>query len=253
MAKIPFMNIKLDNVSLEEAIAAIREAVRRKANMLVFTPNADHMVKLHHNARFLEAYRHAGLVVVDGAPLMLAARIFGTPVKERIMGARLAEAVFEEASKHAWRIYIIGPSLEASELAAWNMDVKYPGFIYAGCYVPPHGFENDRQECMKIADEVNKAHPDVVIAGLGSPKTEIFLDSIREQGGAGVYMSVGAAIEFIAGRVKRCPPWVSKIGMEWFYRFLKEPKRLFRRYFIDDPEFFLLILKYRRGNNSHVT
>ena len=128
------------------------------------------------------------------------------------------------------------------------MKKKYPAIRFAGVYSPPFGFEKDPEERRKIIRIVNKAAPDIMICGMGSPKTEIFLMEIMDSLHVSVSMSVGAAIDFLAGTVQRCPAWVSRIGFEWFYRFLKEPKRLFRRYFIEDPVFLLLALKYRPKN-----
>ena len=127
---------------------------------------------------------------------------------------------------------------------------KYQGFVYKGCYCPPYGFEYEDEEKDKVIERINLAAPDIIIAGMGTPKTEIFLMENYQRMDAKVTLSVGAAIDFFAGNVKRCPEWINKIGMEWFYRFLKEPKRMFRRYFINDPKFLKLFFQYKPKKNK---
>lgn len=246
MNRIEFMNIRIDNVTTDEALGMIRQKVTSGEKMFVVTPNVDHIVKLQTDQRFLKAYREAGLVAVDGTPIMAVAKWYGTPLKEKITGPRLTEQVVKMAAENHFSLFFLGGGDGVADRAARNMLEKYPGFIYAGAYSPPFGFENSEEERHRIIDVVNESKAQIVIAGMGSPKTEIFLSEICEQLDANVSLSVGAAIDFLAGTVKRCPEWINKIGMEWFYRLLKEPKRMMKRYFVDDVKFLSLIFKYRK-------
>lgn len=250
MDQITFMGIRMDNVTLEEALSRVRACIEAREKMYVVTPNVDHVVKLQHDERFREAYAHAGLVTVDGSPIYQVAKWYGTPFKEKICGPNLAESAVRLASEHGYSVFFLGAAPGVSDMAAERLLAKYPGFRYAGSYAPPAGFEHSEQERSHIIRVINDAHPDIVIAGMGSPKTEIFLMEIYPSLHACVSFSTGAAIDFMAGRVSRCPAWVNRIGMEWFYRFLKEPRRLFRRYFVDDLAFFPLIFKYWPGKKA---
>lgn len=245
MERIRFMNIFIDNVTKAEAVDFVRRQVEAKRLAYIVTPNTDHMVKLQRDADFRAAYAKAGLAVVDGTPVMLAAKLYHTPLKEKIPGPELTEAIIAEASARKYRVFFLGGRPGVAELAAKKLQAKYPGFVIAGTYAPPMGFEKDPAEIEAIVKRINDASPDIIIAGMGSPKTEILLANICDDLNSGVSLSSGAAIDFFAGAVKRCPAWVNRIGMEWFYRFLQEPRRLFKRYFIDDVEFLWLILKYR--------
>lgn len=245
MSRIDFMNIKIDNMSLDETVESIRLCVEKNNKLYVVTPNVDHMVKLQHDLKFLLAYQKAGIVAVDGTPIILAAKWYGTPLKEKITGPRLTEKVIEMASNQHFRVFFLGAGKGVGEIAAQNMLSKYPNYEYVGYYSPPFGFENNEHERKKIINIINESSAQIVIAGMGSPKTEIFLSEIYSELNANVSLSVGAAIDFLAGTVKRCPEWINKIGMEWLFRFIKDPKRMGKRYFVDDIVYLKLLLRYK--------
>ena len=248
MDRIRFMNIMIDNVTTREAVDYVRECIEKDRHIYVVTPNVDHIVKLQKDESFLSAYQKAGLVAVDGTPIMIVAKMYKTPLKEKITGPALTEEIVKMASEYGYSVFFLGAGEGVGEKAAQNLLLKYPGFQYAGYYSPPFGFEKEESERTHIIDVVNRSKADIVIAGMGSPKTEIFLSEIYGQLDCHVSLSVGAAIDFFAGTVKRCPKWINRIGMEWLYRFLKEPKRMFKRYFVDDIAFIGLIGKYKKKN-----
>lgn len=250
MDRITFMGIRMDNVTLDEAMARVQACVEAREKMYVVTPNVDHVVKLQHDERFREAYAKAGLVTVDGTPIIKVAQWYGMPFKAKIPGPELAEAAVRTAAEHGYSVFILGAAPGVADQAIRKLKAKYPGLRDAGSYSPPRGFENNEEERRRIIQVVNDAAPDIVIAGMGSPKTEIFLMETYQAMNACVSFSTGAAIDFFAGTVSRCPAWVNRVGMEWFYRFLKEPRRLFKRYFVDDLAFFPLVLKYRKKKQS---
>lgn len=239
------MNIMIDNLSMQEALDFITLTIDKKNKILVVTPNVDHIVKLENNAKFQRAYENAGLVLVDGTPLMWIARMYGTPLKEKITGPRLTEKVFELAAQKGLSLFILGAANGVAEVAAHNMRQKYVNCNVVGTYSPQYGFEKDTEEISNIIQRVNQCKPDLLVVGMGSPKTEIFLDEHMHELDIHVAMSIGAAIDFMAGNIERCPEWINKVGLEWFYRFVKEPKRMFKRYFIDDIKILNIALKYK--------
>lgn len=246
MSRIHLMNIMIDNLSMHEALEYIASIVNKNKKILVVTPNVDHIVKLENDSKFKKAYENSGLVLVDGTPLMWIAKWYGTPLKEKITGPRLTEKVFELASQKGFSVFILGAADGVAEIAAQKMHDKYKNCNIVGTYSPQYGFEKNEQETNKIIEIVNRSKPDFLITGMGSPKTEIFLNEHINDLDIHVAFSIGAAIEFLAGNIERCPEWINKVGLEWFYRFLKEPKRMFKRYFIDDLKIFKIALKYKK-------
>ena len=119
-----------------------------------------------------------------------------------------------------------------------------PGIQIVGTYAPPFGFEKDEKELDKINQMISDVHPDLLIACLGCPKQEKWIYENIAKYGAKVSVCAGATVDFLAGNVKRAPKWMSEHGFEWFYRFLQEPKRMFKRYFIDDFAIIRLVFKY---------
>lgn len=120
--------------------------------------------------------------------------------------------------------------------------------MVVGAYSPPYGFEKSEAESEKIVEILNASGANVVLVGLGAPKQEKWIHRYRRRvPGVKLWMALGATIDFEAGNVKRAPRWVQKICMEWFYRFLKEPRRMFHRYFVDDPVFFYYFLLQLTG------
>ncbi|MBR6698050.1 MAG: WecB/TagA/CpsF family glycosyltransferase [Lachnospiraceae bacterium] len=245
MERIQLMNICIDNVSMEEVIAEVDFIINNNLKKYVVTPNVDHIVKLEKNEEFKKAYDEAGMVLVDGTPLMWISKWYRTPLKEKITGPRLTETLIELAATRGYTVFFLGAAEGVAKKAEELMKIKYKSLNTVGSYSPQYGFENDKEEINKIVTLINEAKPDLLIAGMGSPKTEIFLNKHIHNMNIHIALSVGAAIDFMAGNVSRCPSWINKIGFEWLYRFFKEPKRMFKRYFIDDIKICKIALKYK--------
>ena len=124
------------------------------------------------------------------------------------------------------------------------MESQYKNIRIVGVYSPKFGFENDKKELTKINSMINKKKPDLLFVCLGCPKQEKWIYNHINEYDAKVSICAGATVDFLAGNMKRAPKWMSNCGLEWFYRFLQEPKRLFKRYFIDDIKILKLLRKY---------
>ena len=150
------------------------------------------------------------------------------------------------AAEEKRSVFFLGGFKEAAERASKAMAKKYHGLKIAGAVSPDPGFDTDETKTEELITAINSSKPDILLFCIGAPRSEIFLHRYRERMHFGVALPFGTAIDFAAGEVKRAPLWMQKTGMEWFYRFLQEPGRLFRRYFIEDIQIFRLVLKYRR-------
>ena len=244
MARIKFMNTSIDNLTMDEAIEAIDGLVKKKKNSYVFTPNVDHIVRIEEDAEFRKAYNNATLIFADGKPLIWISKLYKQPIKEKISGSDLFPKVCELASKKGYSVFLLGAKEGVADKAAENIKRLYNSINICGTYSPLFGFENNDKEIAKIIRLVNEKKPDILIVGVGTPKQEKFIYKYRNDLSVPVTFGFGAGIDFMAGNVKRAPKWVSNIGLEWFYRFLHEPKRLFKRYFVDDVRIILLVFKY---------
>ena len=220
MERVKILNTQVDNISMDEAVEEIRRLASLKGSAYVVTPNLDHLINLEKDPAFAEAYENAALVLADGVSVMHLARRAGTPLKEKVSGSDLFPRVCSMAAKN-------------------------PGLKIAGTYSPPKGFENDEAEIEKIIGIVNSARPDIMAVAIGDTKGEKFLCRYRERLGVPVSLSIGASVDFEAGTRKRAPRWVSKLGFEWLYRCLQEPRRIGGRVIRDLKGLGPLMRKYR--------
>lgn len=245
MARMKFMNTEIDNLTMTEALSAIDGLIVQNKNAYVVTPNVDHIVQLEDGGEICEIYKNADLILTDGKPLLWIAKWYKTPIKEKISGSDLFPKLCQMASQKGYTMFFLGAAEGVAAKAAENLMLKYPGLNVVGTYSPPYGFEKDAVEMKKITEMIRAKHPHILIVGLGCPKQEKFILHNRERLGVPISLGLGASLDFEAGNIKRAPKWMTDSGLEWLYRITQDPKRLARRYLIDDRKIFRIALKYR--------
>ncbi len=245
--RIEFLNIWIDNVTMSEAVDEIEKMVSGSCvNQYVVTPNVDHIVKLEKDEHLREVYENADLITTDGQMLIWISRWLKTPIVERVSGSDLFPEVCERAAWKGWRVFLLGAAEGVAAKAARNLEEKYPGLQVVGVYSPPYGFENDEEEMERIFQIVGEARPQILVLGLGCPKSEKFFYDHRDRFQISVALHVGGSIDFEAGVFPRAPQWMRRTGLEWLYRLAKEPKRLAKRYLVEDMAIWRICWKYRR-------
>lgn len=247
MARIKFMNTCIDNLTMSETLNEIDKLIQKKNCSYVVTPNVDHIVRLEKDAELQKVYKNASLILTDGKPLIWISKWYRTPIKEKISGSDLFPKVCELAANKNYTMYLLGAAEGVADTAARNLMKKYPGLNIVGTYSPPFGFEKNEQEINKIKAQIKDVHPDILIVGLGCPKQEKFMYYHCKELGVPISFGLGASIDFEAGKIKRAPKWMSEHGLEWLYRITQDPKRLVKRYLVDDMKIVGLAGKYRRG------
>lgn len=245
MARIKFMNTNIDNLTMAETLNEIDKLIQKKNCSYVVTPNVDHIVRLEKDEELQKVYKNASLILTDGKPLIWISKWYKTPIKEKISGSDLFPRVCQLAANKNYTMYLLGAAEGVADTAAKNLMKKYPGLNVVGTYSPPFGFEKNEQEMNKIKTQIQDVHPDILIVGLGCPKQEKFMYYHCKELGVPISFGLGASIDFEAGNIKRAPKWMSNHGLEWLYRFSKEPKRLFKRYFVDDLKIIQVARKYK--------
>lgn len=247
MARIKFMNTCIDNLTMSETLNEIDKLIQKKNCSYVVTPNVDHIVRLEKDVELQKVYKNASLILTDGKPLIWISKWYRTPIKEKISGSDLFPKVCELAANKNYTMYLLGAAEGVADTAARNLMKKYPGLNIVGTYSPPFGFEKNEQEINKIKAQIKDVHPDILIVGLGCPKQEKFMYYHCKELGVPISFGLGASIDFEAGNIKRAPKWMSEHGLEWLYRITQDPKRLVKRYLVDDMKIVGLAEKYRRG------
>lgn len=243
--RMPFMNTFVDNVTEKEAIKHIEDCIKTRKIGHVITPNVDQIVRIEKDPYFREICDNAELLLVDGHPLLWIAKWYGCPIKEKICGSDLVPHLCEVACKKGYRVFLLGAAKGVAAKAAKNLEKDYPGIQIAGTYSPPYGFEKDKSELAKINSILRESKADLLFVGMGVPKQDRFIYENMKKYQIPMSFSIGATIDFIAGEQKRAPRWMTDHGVEWVYRLFSDPKRMFKRYIIDDMEIFRLAWKYR--------
>jgi N-acetylglucosaminyldiphosphoundecaprenol N-acetyl-beta-D-mannosaminyltransferase len=236
---------EVDRLRMAEAVGQLLQWTDDRDGVCryVVTPNADHAVVYQENEELRRAYAGASLILVDGMPLLVAAKLLRRGVPERVPGSDLVPAMFSAVSERRGtahgvsnrdlRVYLLGAGPGVAERAATQIEATWPGVKVAGWYSPPLGFEKDTAENDAILARIVEAACEVLVVGLGAPKQELWVAKHRERIAAPVALCVGATIDFLAGEKARAPVWMRRVGMEWAHRLASEPRRLARRYLRD--------------------
>lgn len=250
MKKVELFKVKLDNYSSDEALEGMRKQIKIRNPGYVTFVNTDVLVKAETDHRLRDILNQADFTLTDGKPLIWISRLLHTPIKEKVSGSDLVPRLCAMAEKNGWTIFILGGAEGVAQTAAENLKIKYRQLKVVGTYSPHYQFEKDEKELARIEEIVKKASPDILIVSLGCPKQELLVAEYYQKYGAVLSVCAGATVDFLAGNIRRCPKWVSNIGFEWFFRFLMEPRRLFKRYFIDDMKIFgMVIREWRKRRN----
>jgi len=246
--RVRILDCEIDNLDREEGLDRLLALARGGRPGYAVTPNADHLMLLRRNPRFADAYRDSDLRLADGMPLLWAARLQGTPLKEKLSGSDLLPLLCARASEAGLGVYFLGGRPGAAAAAAERLAGLLPRLRIAGTACPPPGFESDAAANDAIVAAVRSAAPDVLFVALGAPKQEVWIHQHRHRLGVPLALGVGAALDFLAGLVRRAPAWMQRRGLEWAWRAFQDP-RLWRRYLVRDLPFvaYLLGLLVRRA------
>lgn len=250
MSRLKLMNTEIDNLTMDEALQKIDELIRENKNAYVVTPNVDHIIQLERGGELIDVYKHADLILTDGKPLIWISKWYGKPIKEKISGSDLFPRLCNLASHKGYRMYFLGAAEGVAAKAAEKLEQRFPGLQVVGTYSPPYGFEQDKAELEKIKKQIKDAEPHILIVGLGCPKQELFILHHKDELGVPLSLGLGASLDFEAGNIKRAPKWMANHGLEWMYRITQDPKRLAKRYLVDDMKIFKLAFKYRKSGET---
>lgn len=242
MSRIKILNVALDCISQDELLKHLKQGV-------LVTPNVDQIVKMQYDKEYYDIVKRAEWCVCDSKILYLSAKLLGTPLPEAIPGSSFFPAYYEyHKDDENCKMFLLGAMDGVAQKAMERINNKVGRRIVVGAYSPSYGFEKKQDENENIYRLINESVANVVLVGVGCPKQEKWIDKHKAQmPGVDVWMALGATIDFEAGNIKRAPMIWRKLYMEWFYRFLQEPKRMYKRYFIDDPKFFWYLLKQMLG------
>ena len=237
--RIEMMGCQIDNLSMEETLQKIDGFIKSGRPQQHVVVNVDKLVQANRDPELRRIINECALVNVDGMPVVWASRLLGKGLKERVAGVDLFEALMKRAAEQGWRVYLLGAREEVVAGVKSRYECKYPGLIIAGYR---NGYWKTEEES-GVVEQIKAAQADILFVAISSPKKEQFLGHYQDEMKIPFAMGVGGTFDVAVGKVKRAPLWMQKSGLEWFFRFLQEPRRMFKRYFIDDVAFLWLLAK----------
>lgn len=242
MCRIKILNVDIDYITQEELLKRLDKGV-------LVTPNVDQIVKMQSDRVYYDIVKKAEWIICDSKILYLCAKILGRPLPEAIPGSSFFPAFYEyHKDDENCKIFLLGAMDGVAQKAMDNINRKMGKRMVVGAYSPSYGFENKQDENEMIHRLINESGANVVLVGVGCPKQEKWIDAHKaKMPKVDIWLALGATIDFEAGNIKRAPKIWRTLYMEWFYRFLQEPRRMYKRYFVDDPKFFWYLLKQKMG------
>jgi len=263
LSKIYVADVAFHNVTMEEAVTCIVQmAQKTEKPRYVCTGNLDHLVTLERDPEFRAIYRDSDLTLADGKPVVLLSYLAATPtcppLKQRVTGSDLFWELARASERTGLRLFFLGGTPRAADLAKDAILLRYPGAQICGTYCPPIETFATSEEQGRIRENIRAAQPDILLVGFGAPKQEKWIAANKDLLSVPVSIGVGGSFEMAGGIVKRAPSWMQNFGLEWAYRFLQEPTRLWHRYFVRDLPFLVKIVgrtlverRTRRANTPH--
>jgi N-acetylglucosaminyldiphosphoundecaprenol N-acetyl-beta-D-mannosaminyltransferase len=237
--RIEMMGCYIDNLSMEETLQTIESFIRTGRPHQHVVVNVDKLVKASRDPELRQIINECALINADGMPVVWASRLLGKGLKERVAGVDLFEALMSRANQKGWRVFLLGAREEVVSGVCHLYQEKYRNLQIAGYR---NGYWRPEEESA-VVEQIKAANADLLFVAISSPKKEQFLGMYQEEMKIPFAMGVGGTFDVAVGKVKRAPLWMQRGGLEWFYRFLQEPRRMFKRYFIDDMAFFGLLTK----------
>lgn len=246
------LGCRIDRLDLRETLSEVERVIASRRFTQHMAINAAKLVTMQDDPKLREIVAECGLVNADGQSIVWASRLLGDPLPERVAGIDLMHALLELAERRGYRVYFLGARPEVLSCAVERIRQLHPSLQIAGAR---DGYFSENED-LAVSTAIGASHPDIVFVGISSPRKEYFLGKHGPKLGAPFVMGVGGAIDVVAGVTRRAPTLWQRLGLEWLFRLLQEPRRMFRRYAVTNARFAWLVasaLVTARSNHSRAT
>ncbi len=240
MEQLTAFQLKIDSATEAETIQLIEESIiNRNKPLQHIVVNVAKIVHAQKDEELRNAINNSDIVNIDGQGVVWALKLLGHKVPGRVAGCDLFQSLVALSAEKGFRPYFFGAQQKVLDEMVRRFKEKYPSLQIVGCR---NGYYSAEEE-PAIAEEIRSANPDLLFLGITSPKKELFIDRYTAQMKIPFTMGVGGSFDVVAGKVKRAPRWMQRAGLEWFYRILQEPKRMWKRYAVTNSKFALLLIR----------
>ena len=244
MDRLSIMGVRIDNMSMNEVLKSAEQKIESNEKYIIYTPNTEIIMMCQKDEEFSNLMNKSDINVPDGVGLIYAGKIKKLPLKEKVAGYDLSINLLKLADEKGLKLYAVGGRPGVAEAAMKNVHNKYPGIkivgtqhgYFKGTHLGKFGHEEEKA----VTDDINKHKPHILFVGFGAKKQEQWIEYNKNLINANVIIGNGGTLDVLAGLVKRAPDIYIKLGLEWFYRLIKEPKRITRQIVL--PAFLLKVI-----------
>lgn len=238
--RIHLLNANIDNLTMKETIYQVSTAIQTKKQILHSVVNAGKLVAMQQDDELRKSVNEADLINADGQAVIWASKILSNPLKERVAGIDLFSNLLNLAQEKGYKVYLLGAKEAVLQTLVSTIQQKYGPNIVVGHH---HGYFSKNEES-EIVENIAKSGANMLFVAMTSPKKEIFLHTHKAKlKNLNFIMGVGGSFDVLAGKTKRAPLWMQKAGLEWFYRFAQEPRRMWKRYLVGNTRFIYLVFR----------
>ena len=237
--RVTILNTVIDVLNVKETIDLVEKYVQTKTPLHLMGVNADKINEVNSNDLMKHIVNRCGIINADGASVILASKYLGKPLPERVAGVDLMQSLVALSEKKGYSVYLLGAKQRVVEQTAEVLKNRHPKLNIVGIH---NGYFKE-PDWPSISEELKEKNPDFVFVGITSPLKEYLIEYLQNQGHTSVFMGVGGSFDVISGNIPRAPLWMQKANLEWLFRVMQEPKRLFKRYFVGNWVFIKAVFK----------
>lgn len=237
--RVTILNTVIDVLNVKETIDLVEKYVQTKTPLHLMGVNADKINEVNSNELMKHIVNRCGIINADGASVILASKYLGKPLPERVAGVDLMQSLVALSEKKGYSVYLLGAKQSVVEQTAEVLKNRHPKLNIVGIH---NGYFKE-PDWPSISEELKEKNPDFVFVGITSPLKEYLIEYLQNQGHTSVFMGVGGSFDVISGNIPRAPLWMQKANLEWLFRVMQEPKRLFKRYFVGNWVFIKAVFK----------
>ncbi len=242
MSRVKFLDFFMDNISMEEALDYVDRFIASRKPHCIMAVNAAKIVRMRHDRKLAGVINSSDLIFADGQAVVAASRFLGYPLKERVAGIDLMQEIIKRAAAKKYRLYLLGAKQDIVEKVVDIYRRKFFDIDITGWH---SGYFKSADEERMVINQIKDLKPDILFVAMGTPKKEYWIADNLDDLDVPVCMGVGGSFDVVAGVVKRAPGWMQRAGLEWFFRLLNEPGRLWKRYLATNAAFIWLVLKHK--------
>lgn len=240
--RITILNTIIDDINTNDTILLVEKYIKTKTPLHLMGVNADKINEVNNNPLMEKIVNSCGIINADGASVVLASKYLKKKLPERVAGIDLMQNLIAMCEEKGYSIYLLGAKQEVVEKTKEVLENRHSKLKVTGIN---NGYFKD-DEWKDISNKLKEANPDIVFVGITSPKKEYLIEYLQNDGNKCVFMGVGGSFDVISGNIKRAPKWMQKCNLEWLFRVMQEPRRLFKRYFVGNRKFIKSIIKEKR-------